>query len=74
MFTMSTCVQTELIVFKVSFFYSAQQWMYYKSTPSFITTNQKSLTIYRQDCYYLVPFMMSPFEILLGWFSPSVSV
>lgn len=48
----------------LSIFYSAQQWLYYKPTPSFITTNQKSLTIYGQDYYCVVPLKMLQSEIL----------
>ncbi len=38
--------------------------MCYKPTPSFITTNQKSLTIYGQDYYCVMPLKMSQSEIL----------
>ncbi len=38
--------------------------MCYKPTPSFITTNQKILTIYGQDYYCVMPLKMSQSEIL----------
>lgn len=63
---MSTCVQTELIVFKIltSLFFIALSSGCITSQLPVLLPHQKSLTIYGQDYYCLVPLLMSQSEIL----------